>query len=74
MSSLIMVGNDSDKATDKEYFDLLSQEGLTVPSRQMAEFVCACFCYTWICRSVYGKKIMNPPQEFLQDKFWEYIL
>ena len=24
MCSLIMVGNDSDKATDKEYFDLLS--------------------------------------------------
>ena len=41
--SLIMVGNDSVKATDKEYFDLLSQGGLTVPSRQMAEFVCACF-------------------------------
>ena len=38
-----MVGNDSDKATDKEYFDLLSWGGLTVPSRQMAEFVCACF-------------------------------
>ena len=37
-----MVDNDSDKATDKEYFDLLSR-GLTVPSRQMAEFVCASF-------------------------------
>ncbi len=43
MCSLIMVGNDSDKATDKEYFDLLSRGGLTVPSRQIAEFVCACF-------------------------------
>ena len=43
MCSLIMIGNDSDKATDKEYFDLLSRGGLTVPSRQMAEFVCACF-------------------------------
>ena len=41
MCSLIMVGNDSDKATDKEYFDLLSRGGLTVPSRQMAEFVLA---------------------------------
>ena len=38
-----MVGNDSDKATDKEYFDLLSRGGLTVSSRQMVEFVCACF-------------------------------
>ena len=38
-----MVGNDSDKDTDKVYFDLLSRWGLTVPSRQMAEFVCACF-------------------------------
>ena len=38
-----MVSNDSDKATDKEYFDLLSRGSLTVPSRQMAEFVCACF-------------------------------
>ena len=43
LCSLIMVGNDSDKATDKEYFDLLSQGGLTVPSRQIVEFVCACF-------------------------------
>ena len=43
MCSLIMVGNDSDKATDKEYFDLLSRGGLTVSSRQIAEFVCACF-------------------------------
>ena len=39
MCSLIMVGNDSYKATDKEYFDLLSRGGITVPSRQMAEFV-----------------------------------
>ena len=38
-----MVGNDSDKATDKEYFDLLFRGGLTVTSRQMAEFACACF-------------------------------
>ena len=30
-----MVGNDR----DKEYFDLLSRGGLTVPSRQMAKFV-----------------------------------
>ena len=43
MCSLVMEGNDSDKATDKEYFDLFSRAGLTVPSRQMAEFVCACF-------------------------------
>ena len=43
MCSLIMVGNDSDKATDKKYFDLLSRGGLTVPSRQMAEFVGACY-------------------------------
>ena len=43
MCSLIMVGNDSDKATDKEYFELLSRGSLTIPSRQMAEFVCACF-------------------------------
>ncbi len=34
-----MVGNDSEKAADKEYFDLLSRAGRTVPSRQMAEFV-----------------------------------
>ena len=39
MCSQIMVGNDSEKAADKEYFDLLSRGGLTVPSRQMAEFV-----------------------------------
>ena len=38
-----MVGNDSDDATEKQYFDLLSRGGLTVPSSQMAEFVCACF-------------------------------
>ena len=38
MCSLIMVGNDSDKATDKEYFDLLSRGGLILPSRQMEEF------------------------------------
>ena len=43
MCSLIMVGNDSDKVTDKEYFNLISRGRLTVPSRQMAEFVCACF-------------------------------
>ena len=43
MCFLIIVHNDSDKATDKEYFDLLSRGGLTVPSRQMVEFVCACF-------------------------------
>ena len=48
-----MVGNESDKATNKEYFDLLSRGGLTVPSRQMAEFFCACFA---ICRSIYSKK------------------
>ena len=35
MCSLIMEGDDSDKATDKEYFDLLSQGDLTVPFRQM---------------------------------------
>ena len=59
MCSLIMVGNDSDKATDKEYFNLLSRRSLTIPSRQMA--VCLClFCYTWICRPIYSKKkIMN---------------
>ena len=38
-----MVDNDSDKVTDKDYFDLLSRGGLTVPSRQMAVFVSACF-------------------------------
>ena len=37
--SLIMVSNDSDMATDKDYFDLLSQGSLTVPSGQIAEFV-----------------------------------
>ena len=37
------MGNESDKAADKEYFDLLSRAGLTVPSRQMAEFVCVYF-------------------------------
>ena len=54
MCSLIMLGNDSDMATDKEYFDLLSRGCLTDPSRQMAEFVCACFA--WICKSIYSKK------------------
>ena len=39
MCYLMMVGNDSDTATDKEYFDLLSRGGLTVPSRQMAVLV-----------------------------------
>ena len=43
MYSLVMLGNDSDNATEKQYFDLLSWEGLTVPFSQMAEFVCACF-------------------------------
>lgn len=42
MCSLVMVGNDSDDAIEKQYFDLLSR-GLTVPSSQMAEFICACF-------------------------------
>ena len=41
MCSLIMVSNDSGKATDKEYFYLLSRGGLNL-SRQMAEFVCVC--------------------------------
>ena len=43
MCSLFMVGNDSDDATEKQYLDLLSQGGLTIPSSQMAAFVCACF-------------------------------
>ena len=43
MYSFVMVDNDRDDVTEKQYFDLLSQEGLTVPSHQMAEFVCACF-------------------------------
>ena len=44
MCSLITVGNDSDKATDKEYFDfVISRGSLIVPSRQMVEFVCTCF-------------------------------
>ena len=38
-----MVSNDGDNATEKLYFNLLSRGGLTVPSSQMAEFVCACF-------------------------------
>ena len=38
-----MVGKDSDDATEKQYFDLFSQGGITVPSSQMVEFVCACF-------------------------------
>ena len=58
MCSLIMVGNDSDKATDKEYFDLLSRGGLTVPSRQMAEFVCACFA------------ILEYADQFIVKKSW----
>ena len=73
MCSLVMVGNDSDKATDKEYFDLLSRAGLTVSSRQMAEFVCACFAILEYADQFIVKKIMNP-QECLKNKFWEYIL
>ena len=42
MCSLVMVDNYSDDATEKKYFDLSSQGGLTVPSSQMAESVCAC--------------------------------
>ena len=54
-----MVGNDSDKATDKKYFNLLSRGGLTVPSRQMAEFVCACFTILEYADQFIVKKIMN---------------
>ena len=39
----LTVGNDSDDATEKQYFDLLSRGGFTVPSSQMAVIVCACF-------------------------------
>ena len=74
MCYLIMVGNDSDKAIDKEYFDLLSRGGLTVPSRQKAKFICACFAILEYADQFRVKKIMNPPQEYLQNKFWEYIL
>ena len=38
-----MIGCDTEDATEKQYFDLLSRGGLTVPSSQMAEYVCACF-------------------------------
>ena len=69
-----MVGNDSDKATDKEYFDLLSRGGLTVPFRQMVKFVCACFAILEYADQFIVKKIMNLQQECLQNKFWEYIL
>ena len=69
-----MEGNDSNKATDKEYFDLLSRGGLTVPSRQMAEFVCACFAILEYADYFRVKKKMKPQQESLQNKFWEYIL
>ena len=74
MCSLIMVSNDSDKATDKEYFDLLSRGGLTVQSRQMAEFVCACFAILEYADHFIVKKNMKPQKECLQNKFWEYIL
>ena len=43
MCSLAMVGNDRDNAIEKQYFDLLSRGGLTIPSNQMAEFVGTCF-------------------------------
>ena len=39
MYFLVMVGNGSDDATEKLYFDLLSRGGLTVQSSQIAEFV-----------------------------------
>ena len=74
MCSLIRVGNDSDKATDKEYFDLLSRGGLTVPSRQMVEFVCACFAILENVDQFKVEIIINPQQECLQNKFWKYIL
>ena len=32
MHSLVMVGNNSDGAMVKQYFDLLSQRGLMAPS------------------------------------------
>lgn len=43
MYSLLKVGNGSDDATEKQYFDLLSRGDLTVPSTQMIEVVYACF-------------------------------
>ena len=39
MCSLVMGGNDYDDATEKQYFDLLSSGGLTVPFSQIVEFV-----------------------------------
>ena len=36
MCSFVKVGNDSNDATEKQYFDLLSW-GLIIPSNQMAE-------------------------------------
>ena len=72
MCSLIMVGNDSDKAAAKEFFELLSP-GLTVPSRQMAEFVFACFAILEYADQ-FIVKIMNPQPECQQNKFWEYVL
>ena len=75
MCFLIIVDNNRDKATDKEYFDLLSRGGLTVLSRQMAEFVCACFVILeYADQFIVKKKVMNSQQECLQNKFWEYIL
>ena len=54
MCSLVMVDDDSDDAREKQYFDLLSREGLTNPFSQRA--VCLClFCYTWLCRYIYYK-------------------
>ena len=58
MCSLIMVGNDSDKAAAKEFFELLSQGGLTVHSRQMVKFVCACFA------------ILEYADQFIVKKSW----
>ena len=54
MCFLVKVGNDSDDVTEKLYFDLLSREGLMIPSNQMAVFVYACFAiHDYADKSIY---------------------
>ena len=74
MCSLIIEGSDEDKATDKEYFDLLSRGGLTVRSRQMVEFVCAYFAILEYADQFIVKKSWIHSKSVSRKRFWEYIL
>ena len=74
MYSLIVVGNDSVDAAEKQYFDLLSRRGLTVPSSQMAEFICACFAILDNTDKFIGRHNQSTIREFAEKNLETYSL